>query len=195
MITHGYSTSTSSSFAVTLRFDLATPAGKSAYGALHADEDATPGGGYTLQSTTELEAEADTEHFSFYTAGGRNWVKATGEEETKDAQGEHQKFWGKQSDDQSPNWLGSALGEDELHSSAELVSRRENGEVAGYSAVIKVMAAPATGFAQVSCARGGLQRAVDCISTRRRKATRPACRSRRASATTRTRSPPTSRWG
>lgn len=124
-------------FAVTFRFDLGTKEGRDAYDVYI--KTGLPLSGGKLVSMTESKGEDDHDKVDVPLLGSAKWVGRTYESATTDDKGVHKQFGGAQTHDQDPSWAGKHIfGQDELHSSAEMVSRQEDGKEAGYNAVVKV---------------------------------------------------------
>ena len=127
--------SESALYAVTFAFDLSNPADQRAFEAFckrpfpFAD-------GRKPHSLRRLTTQED--HDKYNLAGGESkFGGETSQEKIIDAQGEHDKYTGRQTEDHTPGAI-SGLFEDEKHASAEIVSSLENGKEAGFAAKMKV---------------------------------------------------------
>ena len=84
--------------------------------------------GATMKSMTKSGSDGDHDTVSIPLMGAARWTGSTWEVDKTDAAGTHEQFGGEQSHDQDPSWFGRhVLDEDELHSSAQIVSTVETG--------------------------------------------------------------------
>ncbi len=105
-------------FEMFCRFPLPSPAGKMPF------------------SVRRLTAQEEHDNYSLLW-GTAGYGGFTSQDITTDAQGEHARYTGGQTEDVSPGRL-LGLFEDEKHARAEIVSRLENGKEAGYAAKFAV---------------------------------------------------------
>ncbi len=136
-ITNTKGSSESSSVSVTFRFDLGTKEGRDAYELYARTGIPSPGGG-KLVSVTEGKGAEEHDRVQVGPLGTAQWTGRTFESKTVSDKGVSKVFGGEKAHDQTPGRVGRWLGEDELHSSATLTSRQEDGKETGYSAVIKI---------------------------------------------------------
>jgi hypothetical protein len=134
--------STTKGFAVTWEFDLGTPAGRSAF-ERYATSGLPPITGATLKSMTSSGSEEDHDNVSIPLLGTAKWTGTTWEVVRTDDKGTAEQFGGQKAHDQDPSWFGRhVMGQDELHSSAQIVSSVENAKDGhteeGYQAQVKV---------------------------------------------------------
>jgi hypothetical protein len=136
-ITNTKGSSASSAFTVVYQFDLGTTQGQQAY-ELYTRTGLPMPLGTRLVSTTESKGAEDHDKVVVGPLGQAQWTGRTFESRTTSDKGVSKVFGGEQAHDQTPGRVGRWLGEDELHSSALLTSRQENGQEAGYTATIKI---------------------------------------------------------
>jgi hypothetical protein len=141
-LTNTKGSSQTKGFAVTWEFDLGTPAGRSAF-ERYATSGLPPVGGATLKSMTSSGSEEDHDNVSIPLLGTAKWTGTTWEVVRTDDKGTEEQFGGLKSHDQDPSWFGRhVMGQDELHSSAQIVSSVDEGKDGsveeGYQAQVKV---------------------------------------------------------
>ncbi len=129
-------------FEATWEFDLKSDVGRAAF-ERYAQTGLPPMGGARLLSMTSSGSEEDHDNVSIPLMGTARWTGTTWEVVKTDAKGSHEQFGGQQAHDQDPSWFGRhVLDEDELHSSAQIVSSVEGDTTGkqkeGYQAQIKV---------------------------------------------------------
>jgi hypothetical protein len=127
--------SQSALYAVTFAFDLSNAADQQAFETFcrlrlpFAD-------GRKPHSLRMLTTQED--HDKYTLAGGDStFAGSTSQEKVLDAQGEHDNYTGKQTEDHNPGLI-LGLFEDEKHASAEIVSSLLNGKEEGFAAKMKV---------------------------------------------------------
>ncbi len=136
-ITNTKGTSASSALSITFRFDLSGQTGRDAFELYLRTGIPMPSAGRPV-SVTESKAEEEHDRVQVGPLGSAQWSGRTTESVTTTDAGVSKTFGGEQAHDQTPGRVGRWLGEDELHSSAVLSSRQENGKEAGYTAEIRV---------------------------------------------------------
>ncbi|MBL8926012.1 MAG: hypothetical protein JNM77_07210, partial [Pseudonocardia sp.] len=135
-ITNVKGSSTSSALSVTLRFDLGTEEGRAAFETY--TKTGVPLPGSRLMSVTESKSAEEHDRVEVGPLGQAQWTGRTFESKTSSDSGVSTVFGGEQAHDQTPGRVGRWLGEDELHSSAVLNARQENGRETGYDVVVKI---------------------------------------------------------
>jgi hypothetical protein len=135
-ITNVKGSSTSSALSVTLRFDLSTKEGRAAYETY--TKTGVPSPGSRLMSVTESKSAEEHDRVEVGPLGQAQWTGRTFESKTTSDSGVSKVFGGEQAHDQTQGRVGRWLGEDELHSSAVLNARQENGRETGYDVVVKI---------------------------------------------------------
>ena len=127
--------SESALYAVTFAFDLSNATDQQAFEKF-CRLPLPFGDGRKPHSLRKLTTQED--HDKYTLAGGdSNFAGVTSQEKVIDAQGEHDNYTGRKTEDHNP---GLILGffEDEKHASAEIVSSLLNGKEAGFAAKMKV---------------------------------------------------------
>ena len=89
-------------------------------------------------SMTESKSAEEHDRVEVGPLGQAQWTGKTFESKTTSESGISKVFGGEQAHDQTPGRVGRWLGEDELHSSAVLNARQENGRETGYDVVVKI---------------------------------------------------------
>ena len=123
--------STTTGFSVTWSFDLGSSDGRDAF-ERYATTGMPPLVGATMKSVTKSGSDEDHDIVSIPLMGTARWTGSTWEIVKTDAAGAHEQFGGEKSHDQDPGWFGRhVLDQDELHSSAQIVSSVETGPGGG----------------------------------------------------------------
>jgi hypothetical protein len=127
--------SNSNLFEVTYEFDFHSEAARTAYETFCALR--LPPLNATLLSRRELSVQE--EHDAFNMAGGaRKFAGLTWQETVSDTSGQTKNYGGAQTDDESPGWLLSQLGDKEFHSNAQIVRSSHNDRDVGATAEVDV---------------------------------------------------------
>ena len=135
-LTHGYSSTNSTSFAVTFEFDLSKEQGRAAF-ELYCRTGMPP-----MQTPKVIEkggSQADNETFTIAGLGSVVWTGTTWQVERQTAGGSTQKVYGgAQVHEQKPGTVGKWIGEDTLKSNASIVRVEQDGEEVGARAQFTV---------------------------------------------------------
>jgi hypothetical protein len=129
-------------FEATWEFDLSSDVGRAAF-ERYAQSGMPPIVGAKLMSMTTSGSDEDHDNVSIPLMGTAKWTGTTWEVVKTDTKGTYEHFGGQQAQDQDPSWFGRhVLDQDELHSSAQIVSSVEGDtkgkEHEGYQAQVKV---------------------------------------------------------
>jgi hypothetical protein len=127
-----------SRYSVTVQFDLTKDTGRMGYDLFCAT--GVPPVQWATHRPRVVELAAKAEHDKIELLGMANtWSGTTWEQTTTDETGVEKEFGGEKSHDAKGGWIArNIFGEDELHSSARVVSRLKNGKEAGYTAIVSV---------------------------------------------------------
>jgi hypothetical protein len=128
--------STTNSYAITYEFNLATNEGVDAFERF-VKFPLPPGSGAKRVSVETLKSSEGHDRYTLF-GGTRVLSGTTFEARTTDEQGTHERYGGVQADDQKPGWILSLLGDEELHSKAQIVRAQENDKDVGAKAEFKV---------------------------------------------------------
>ena len=135
-LTHGYSSTSSTSFAVTFEFDLAKEQGRAAF-ELYCKTGIPP-----MQTPKVIEkggSESDNETFTIAGLGTVVWTGTTWKTEKEFAGGGTQRVYGgAQIHEQKPGTVGKWIGEDTLRSNASIVRVEQDGQEVGARAQFQV---------------------------------------------------------
>lgn len=128
-------------FEVVWEIDLGTTVGRNAF-ELYARNGYPPLGAKMISMTSSGSSE-DHDNVKIPLLGTARWTGTTWEVVKTDEKGAHAQFGGQQAHDQDPSWTGRhILGQDELHSSAQITSNLEKAkggkQEEDYQAQIKV---------------------------------------------------------
>ena len=118
--------------AVTVRFDLGTSEGKAAFEKFGRDHQVPARGGKVV-STDDGKGEESHDGMKIAGMGSAKYGQHTSEDTTVDEDGKHERYQGDNTHDVNTTRLSRFLGDKDLHSSVEIVSRQENDKAAGYS--------------------------------------------------------------
>lgn len=142
-ITLNRGSSATKGFAMVWEFDLGSKVGRDAF-ERYAKTGWPPVIGAKIISMTSSGSDEDHDNVSIPLLGTARWTGTTWEVIKTDAKGTHGQFGGEQAHNQDPSWIGRhVLGQDELHSSAQITSNLETAKDGGkqeaaYQAQFKV---------------------------------------------------------
>ena len=136
VLSHGYSSTNTTSFAVTFEFDLSKEQGRAAF-ELYCRTGFPPG-----QAPKVIEragSDSDHETVTIPGLGSAVWTGTTWQVSRETADGSTQRVYGgAQTHEQKPGRLGKAIGEDTLKSNASIVRVMKDGEEVGARAQLTV---------------------------------------------------------